>query len=392
MNFGFAPEEESLRKEVQEFLAREVTSSWRERPTAVFDIFYSEGEEGTREHRLLARKLGARGWLSLLWPEEYGGKNSLMLQLIVVEEVFGHRSPGYDIFGAGMIAPTLLKCATQEQKRRFLPDIAQGEVIWCEGLSEPGHGSDLASAETFAREDGDSFIINGQKIWTSAAHCADWMALVARTDREAVPKHRGISFFLVDMKSPGITVRPIANMAGQHEFNEVFFDDVRVPKENVLGEKNGGWKVVMTLLDFERSSIPIYAIANDYLAALVQYARDKGSKGTVLRNRLSGLAVECEIARLLHYRAAWIRDKGAVPNYESAVNKLFTCELNQRLAAAAMELLGLHGQLVEGSPRAPLHGQGPFNYLRCVGNTLEMGTSEIDRDIIAQRGLGLPRG
>jgi len=340
----------------------------------------------------MAQKLGAKGWLSLSWPKEYGGRNSFMLQQIVVDELFSHHCPGYDIFGAGMIAPTLLKRASEEQKRRFLPDIAQGKVIWCEGLSEPGHGSDLASIETFARDEGDSFVINGQKIWTSAAHCADWMAMVARTDREAVPKHRGISFFLVDMKTRGIAVNPIVNMAGQHEFNEVFFDDVRGPKENIVGEKNGGWRVVMTLLDIERSSIPIYAITRSYLLDLMKYAQERKPHDTQMKNHLSELAVECEVARLLHYRAIWMLDKGIVPSYESAMNKMFAWELNQRVAAAAMELLGPYSQLIGESAWTPLHGRAPLYYLRSIANTLEMGASEIDRDIIAQRGLGLPAG
>lgn len=392
MHFEFSPEEQSFRKEVRAFLEKEAPSRWRGRPTAVFDIFYSEGEEGVREHRVMAQKLGAKGWLSLSWPEEYGGRNSALLQLIAVEEIMDYPSPGYDIFGAGMCAPTLVRWANEEQKRRFLPDVAQGKTIWCEGFSEPGYGSDLASLETTAREDGDAFVINGQKIWTSAAHCADWMAMLARTEPGAAPKHRGLSFFIVNMKTPGITVNPIVNMAGQHEFNEVFLDDVHVPRENLVGERGGGWRVVVSLLDIERSSIPVYTIARHYLLDLVKYAREKGLGDALTKNHLAELLVECEVARLLHHRVIWMQDNGVAPNYESAINKMFAWELNQRVAASAMELLGPYSLLDESSPWAPLGGRVPLYYLRSIGNTLEMGTSEIDRNIIAQRGLGLPRG
>jgi len=340
----------------------------------------------------MARKLGAKGWLSLTWPEEYGGKNaSPIFHLILAEELERHRCPGLDIFGVGMIAPTLIQFANEEQKREHLPRIAKGETFWCECLSEPDSGSDLGSLKTQAAEDGDYYVVNGQKVWTSGAHGADWCILLARTDRE-LPKHRGLSLFLVSMKTPGLTTRPIVNMTGDHEFNEVFFDDVRVPKRNLVGGKNEGWKVIMGLLSFERSTaVPFYVVANRYLEDILQCARQMKSLSAMLKHRLSELAIECQIARLLTYRAAWMQEKRVPFDPEAAAAKLFATELNQRVAAIGMKLWGLYGCLIEGSKCAALDGQAAWYCLRSVGNTLEAGSSEVDRDVIASRGLGLPR-
>lgn len=390
MDFAFSSEQEAFRDQAREFIRREVPPQWRWRRYG-FD-FYSHYNEVGSFARAMARKLGAKGWLSLTWPEEYGGRSaSPILQLILTEELERHRCPGLDIFGVGMIAPTLIQFASEEQKREHLPRIAEGEVLWCECLSEPDAGSDLASLKTQATADGDYFVINGQKAWTSGAHGADWCILLARTDRE-LPKHKGLSFFLVDMKTPGITVRPIVNMAGDHEFNEVFFDDVRVPKRNLVGGENQGWNVIIGLLSFERSTaVPFYVLPRRYLEDILQYARQTKSLHSMLRHRLSELFIECEIGRLLTYRAAWMQEKGMSFDPEAAMAKLYATELNQRVAAIGMEVLGLYGGLTEGSKRAPLDGQTPWYCLRSVGNTLEAGSSEVDRDVIASRGLGLPR-
>lgn len=388
MEFGFTQEQKAFRSEVHEFINRELPPEMKWR-NYYFD-FYSHYEEAGNFTRTMSRKLGARGWLSLTWPKKYGGQDaSPFFQLILQEELEYNHCPGIDIFGTTMIAPTLIRCASEEQKREHLPGIAKGKVFWCECLSEPDAGSDLASVRTIAKEDGDHFVINGQKVWTSGAHQADWTVLLARTSQEP-PKHRALSFFLVDMKTPGITINPVINMAGDHEFNEVFFEDVRVPKKNMVGDKNRGWYVSMTLLNFERWSIPFYAIARRYLDDLIEYARQMGSLNPALRHRLSELLVECEVGQLLHYRAAWMQERGDVPDYEAVMVKLYTLELNQRVAAASMEVLGPYSVLTKGSKWAPLDGQAAWNYLRSVGNSLEMGSSEIDRNIIAIRGLGLP--
>ena len=392
MNFEFSQEEEAFRSEVREFVEKEYPPEWRRYGKSLLNFFFEALTDSDDErNRIMAQKLGAKGWLSLAWPKEYGGRNSPLLQLILAEELTYHECPGFDVFGVGMIAPTLIRFASEEQKRTHLPGIAQGKTLWCELLSEPEAGSDLASLQTRAVEKDDHFVVNGQKVWTSAAHHADWGILLARTDPN-VPKHRGLSLFTVNMKNPGITVNPVMDMSSTHTFNEVFLDDVQIPKESLVGDKNQGWYVIMGLLDFERSCSPIYAVARRYLEDLLDYARQTKLLDPAIRNRLAELIVECEVGRLMHYRATWMQEKGSIPNYESAMNKIYTLELNQRVTAAGMQVLGHYAGLMPDSKWAPWDGCAPLFYLRSIGNTLEMGTSEIDRIIIAQRGLGLPRG
>jgi alkylation response protein AidB-like acyl-CoA dehydrogenase len=289
------------------------------------------------------------------------------------------------------VAPALLLKGSEEQKKRHLPGIASGKTMWCETLSEPNHGSDLAAIEVFAKEEADCFVVNGQKIWTTNGHFADWNALIVRTDREASPNYRGLTFFLVDMKTSGITVNPVINMVGHHEFNEVFFEDVRIPKENVVGGLNKGFYMVMSLLDYERTTDTVYATAATYLHDLEEYARKNGLLNQVRENRFARFKAECEIARLLHYRCAWMQSQGLVPNQESAMSKMFSFELYQRMSDFGMEVAEPYSQLTEESPLAPMFGRIPSCYLRSFAYSLEQGTSEIDRDVIAQRGLGLPR-
>jgi alkylation response protein AidB-like acyl-CoA dehydrogenase len=283
------------------------------------------------------------------------------------------------------------------QKQEHLPGITSGRIVWCQGYSEPGSGSDLASLQMSAVQDGDEFVLNGQKIWTSQAHYADWMFLIARTDPEA-PKHRGISYFLVDMKSAGITVRPLINMADEAGFNEVFFENVRVPRSGLLGELNRGWYMATTTLDFERSSASTSAGIRRSLEELTRYARDTRHNGSALmdtshvRHQLADLWVDVNLARLLSYRVVSQQERGEVPNYEASIVKVFNSELNQRMARAGMKVLGLHGQLDRESPYAKLNGRFERTYLTSVGSTIAAGTSEIQRSIIATRGLGLPRG
>ncbi len=390
MDFAFTPEEEAFRREVAEFLEREVPQEYREKRLTFFDM--SAQHDWIKVHRAMAEKLGEKGWISIHWPKEYSGQDaSPFYRLILREELTRYHSPGYDSIGAGIVAPALLLKGSEEQKKKHLPGIASGKVIWCETLSEPGHGSDLASIEVFAKEEPDCFVVNGQKTWTTNGHFADWNALIARTDREAKPNYRGLTFFLLDMKTPGITVNPVINMAGHHDFNEVFFDDVRIPKENVVGGLNRGFYVVMSLLDYERTTDPVYAMAGTYLEDLAEYARKNNLLTPVLENRLAQLRADCEVARLHHYRVTWMQSRGMVPNTESAMSKMVSFELLQRVAEFGMELLGQYSQLTEESARVPMYGRIPSWYLRSFGHSLEQGTSEIDRDVIAQRGLGLPR-
>lgn len=390
MDFSFTPEQEAFRNEVREFIEQEFPPE-QSRKYRDFLSMFSGGAEQWNFNRDMRKKLGAKGWLSIAWPKEYGGRDSPTLQHILVEELAYHKCPGWDTVGIGMLAPMLFMSGTEEQKRRFLPPMARGEVAWCELLSERDAGSDLAALQTKAVEKGDYFVINGQKCWTSGAHQADWGFILVRTDPEAVPKHRGLSFLLLDMKTPGISITAIVNMAGEHEFNEVFLDDVRVPKENLVGEKNRGWYVVVGVLDFERSALPFHAIARRKLDDFIEHVRRTKLSDPILRNRIAELIVECEVARLIHYRVVWMQDKRIVPNYESSIDKLFMSELNQKVTATVCRDLGHYGALIEGSKWAPLDGYAPYLYLRAIGDVIAMGSSEIERVVIAQRGLGLPR-
>jgi alkylation response protein AidB-like acyl-CoA dehydrogenase len=390
MDFSFSPEEIAFRQEVSDFLDKEGPQEWQKKKVSFFDM--SGQENWIAIHRDMSQKLGARGWLSMHWPEEYGGQGlSPFYRLILREELAKHHCPGYHSLSVDFVGAAILLKGSDALKKRYLPGIASGQVMWCEGLSEPGHGSDLASIETFAREDGDSFIVNGQKIWTTYAHFADWMFVLARTDRQAQPNYRGLTFFLVDMKTPGITVNPIINMAGHHDFNEVFFDEVLIPKENIVDGVNRGWYVAMSLLDFERTSDLGYAIAGTLLDDIVASARERDILDAENKRRMAELVTECEVARLTHYHVTWMQAQGKVTNYEAAMCKLLGFESIQHVAEFGMKVFKQYGLLSDDSSLAPLYGRISSCYLRSFGHSMEAGTSEIDRDVIAQRGLGLPR-
>ena len=391
MDFRFSQEEEQFRQELLDFLDKELPPGWNNGGAV-------DAEEEWALNLRMRKKLAQRGWLTMHWPKEYGGQGaSPILSLIFNEEMSYHGAPGRDAFGARMLGPTLMLYGTEEQKRSFLPPVARGEVQWCQGYSEPQAGSDLASLSTRADDKGDYFLVNGSKVWTSLAHRADWMMVLVRTDVEA-PKHRGISFLLVDMKSSGVEVRPIMNMAGTHEFNEVFFDDVQVPKDNLVGEKDRGWYVAVTLLDFERSGIEYAASSRRLLDDLWAFMKD--SKGGAsqrgdqewVSELLAQRYVETEVARLIAYRVAWMQSQGIVPNREASMSKVFGSENFQRVADTGMKVLGQYGLLVQEDKWAPLYGRFQDAWRHSFSNTIAAGTSEIQRNIIASRGLGLPRG
>ncbi len=390
MDFRFSLEEENFRQEVAVFLEKEGPKEWQKKKVSFFDM--SGQENWIAIHREMSQKLGAKGWLSLHWPKEYGGQGlSPFYRLILREELAKYHCPGYHSLSVDFVAPAILLKGSDELKKRFLPGIASGEVMWCEGLSEPGHGSDLAAIESFAKQDGESYVVNGQKIWTTYAHFADWMFLLARTDRQAQPNYRGLTFFLVDMHTPGITVNPIINMAGHYDFNEVFFDDVRIPKENIVDSINRGWYVAMALLDFERTSDLGYAIAGTLLNDIVECARERDILDAQNQIRMAELVVECEVARLTHYHVTWMQAQGKGTTYEAAACKLLGFESIQHVAEFGLKVFKQFGLLSDKSSLAPLYGRISSCYLRSFGHSMEAGTSEIDRDVIAQRGLGLPR-
>lgn len=391
MEFEFSPDQETFRQRVRQF----VKENWTPPPPTA-----RPGDDVTNAaEREYEKRLARNGWLTMAWPKEYGGLGaSHMEQLIFREESAYAGAPGGGGQGISMVGPCLMVHGTEEQKREHLPKIASGEVHWGQGFSEPGSGSDLASLQTRAVRDGDDFIINGQKIWTSGAHHADWFHVLTRTNPDA-PKHRGISYFLVDAKSAGITVRPLINMLGDHEFNEVFFEDVRVPAANMMGEENRGWYVATTLLDFERSGVNWSAAGRRQIEELTAFAKDtRGPKGRVIddtgvRNGLANLRIEVEVSRLLSYQVVWMQSRGKIPNYEASMSKAFGSELGQRIANFGIKLIGLNAQRIDANdPGAPLRGAFGRAYMRTVPSTIAAGTSEVQRNIIATRGLGLPRG
>ena len=388
MDFRDKPEEAAFREEVKEFILAEA-------PVGQLDF-----REAWQRGQTWWKKLQDRGWIAPAWPKEYGGAGmTVMQQFVFNEEMAMLKAPRplHLIIGLGMAGPTLIVHGTEEQRKRFLPQMLSGDDIWCQGYSEPEAGSDLASLKTRAVRDGDDYVINGQKTWTTLAHQAKWMIMLARTDPDA-PKHKGITYFIVDMKSPGLTVRPLVNMAGGHEFNEVFLDNVRVPKDNVVGEENRGWYAAVTTLDFERSSIGSAIGMRQEMDSLIEYAREHTEDHTstlgispTLRYELSDRLVEAEVARMLSYRVASLQSRGLIPNYEASALKLFSTELHQRISQTSFKVLWLYGQLERGCELSPLKGRFCYNFLRGVAHTIEGGTSEIQRNIIAQRGLGLPR-
>ena len=389
MDFRDSTDEAAFRQEVQEFIAKELPPDLRQPDDAVLGVGVGEDP---RDMAWL-KKLATRGWVAPSWPKEYGGAGmTVMQQFIFNEELARARAPRPNYLAIGIIGPSIIVHGNDEQKKEHLSGILSGEVYWCQGFSEPGSGSDLASLQTKAVQDGDDYVINGQKIWTSAAHRADRMMLLARTDPD-VPKHKGISCFLIDMRLPGVSVAPLMNMAETHSFNEVFFDNVRVPKKDLLGELNRGWYVATTTLDFERSGIVSAISLQELLGEIAEATRPfrRHNGDAVARHVLAERAIETQIAILLSYRVASMQAKGLIPNQEASVNKLYGSELAQRIARTAIQLAGLHGQLGPGSPYAPMMGRIERMYRIQVGSTLAGGTSEIQRNIIAQRGLGLPR-
>ena len=391
MEFKFTAEDESFRNELRSFISTELPSTWEGGGR------YPE-EDDWDLTRSVRRKMAEKGWLTMHWPEEYGGQNaSAVKSAIFNEEIAYQRAPGRDIFGVRMLGPTLMIHGSDEQKRTHLPPVSRGEVQWCQGYSEPESGSDLASLSTRAVRDGDDLVINGAKIWTTLAHRADWIMLLTRTDPDA-PKHRGISFVLVDMKTPGVSVRPIVNMAGGHEFNQVIFDNVRVPRANVVGEEDRGWYVAVTLLDFERSGIDYSANARRLLDDVREYATETQRNGQPImeipwvRNLLADRYIDCEVARLIAYNVAYMQSQGLVPTKEASMSKVFGSETVRRATEAAMDVLGLYGTLGRGEKWAPLMGRVQEHWMLSFSGTIAAGTSEVQRNIIAGRGLGLPRG
>ena len=392
VDFLFTEEQEGFRKEVRSFLDKELPSDWVDYIGTAIDDTVVHREDGERVFKDMAHKFGEKGWLSLFWPKEYGGQScSYVDYLIFLEEIARRGSPGYNAVGVKMLAPTLFKYGTEEQKTRHLKLIASGDEFWCEGFTEPDAGSDIASLQTKAVKDNNDYIINGQKTWSTFATYSDWCCLLARTDQE-LKRHRGLSYFLVDLSTPGITVAPIYKMQGDPDFGEIFFEDVRVPKENLVGGENEGWKVVQTMLRHERIAIAPVAVVGSLIERLVKYMKDTPERRWQnARQRLAQLKVEVEVGRIICYRLAWLHDHGIDTVHDAAMSRLYGTELLKRAAGIALELLGLYGQLDKREGKAPLHGWFEHLYLSSIGATLAAGSSEILKNIMALSGLELPK-
>lgn len=393
MDFRFNQEEEAFRGQVHDFIDLECPRELREG-----EVVSAQQLERLFEWR---KKVADRGWLAPAWPKEYGGAElSVMEQFIYNLETARMGAPA-SIFVGGMgvniVGPTIIIYGSEEQKQKYITGILSGEDIWCQGFSEPGSGSDLASLSTRAVRDGDDYVVNGQKIWTSLAHKADYMLTLVRTDPDA-PKHKGISYLIIPVNSEGITIRPLQNMAGSHEFNEVFLEDVRVPAENLLGEENRGWYQAVTTLDIERSGIGHVVGLQRTVKDLVEFVHKNSASGLVqtranpaLRTELADRYIETEVAAAMAFRLVSMQARDIQPNHEASASKLYYSEIAQRIAGTGARLVGLYGQLGRNAEWAPMHGRLQYRYLRAVSDTIAGGTSEIQKGIIATRGLGLPR-
>jgi alkylation response protein AidB-like acyl-CoA dehydrogenase len=396
MDFSFSAEEERFRLELREWLKNNLPPGWG---TSAFKM--PKGAERIEFLRDWQRRLYQGGYLGLSWPKEYGGRGASMIELAIFnEEMAKAEAPGpLNVLGLSMAGPTIIVHGTEEQKKRYLPKILSGEEIWCQGFSEPGSGSDVASIRTKAVLQGDEFIVNGQKVWTSLAQIADWCMLLVRTDPDA-PKHRGMSYILVDMKSPGVTVRPLRQITGESEFNEVFFEDVRVPRANLVGELNNGWGVALTTLMNERGTASFgtqarFRIIYDNLVELAKKSTVNGQPATqtpLIRQQLAQHLIDVEILKYNCFRNFTRLLRGGTPGPEGSILKLWWSELNQRMQETAMTLQGPYGQLLRESPWVIESGRWQYNFLRSRANTIEAGTSEIQRNIIAERVLRMPKG
>jgi alkylation response protein AidB-like acyl-CoA dehydrogenase len=393
MDLNLTVEETQFRDELRAWLAANLPkdwNEWREKPIEVSFPYL----------RAWQRKLHDGGWAAVSWPKEYGGRSaSLMQQAIFWEEMARlDAPPTANTLGLGIIGPTIISHGTEAQKNRYIPKILSAEEIWCQGFSEPNAGSDLAGLQTEARLDGSDYIVNGQKAWTSYGWVGDWCELVVRTD-PAVAKHKGLTVLLVDMKSPGVDVRPLRQMTGESEFSEIFFRDVRVPAENVLGNVNDGWNVAISTLMHERGAFGarlhlLFKRSIDRLIELSHSIHRNGSPAAIdplIRQKLAQCYAEIEIMRLNQLRAFSRMAATGVPGPEGSILKIFWSELNQRVQQIAQELLGPYGQLLGADRHAIDHGIWSYGYLRSRGNTIEAGTSEVQRNIIGHFVLGLPR-
>ena len=398
MDFTLTPEQQSFRDEVRSWLKKNLPKDWTSRVQAASDVPREEAYNFLRQWQ---RKMYEAGFVGLTWPKESGGRGlTFMEEMILQEEMaLAKAPPVLNILAVGMAGPTINAYGTEEQKKRYPPKMLSCEEIWCQGYSEPNSGSDLAALQTRAVKDGEYYVINGQKVWTSLAHIADWMMLLARTDPDA-PKHKGITYFLLDMHAPGVTVKPLKQITGDAEFNEVYFDNVRIHESQILGGLNNGWAVGLTTLMYERLALGFglqvrLRIALDGLVDLARRSSKNGTPATkdpVTRQKLAQLWIDTEVFKYTGARAITRLLKGELPGPEASTGKMMWVEGHQRLQEMAMELEGPYSQLTRGSRWAVENGLWQYGFLRSRANSIEGGTTEIQKNIIGERVLGLPKG
>jgi alkylation response protein AidB-like acyl-CoA dehydrogenase len=396
VDFTLTSDQQAFRERVRTWLTANIPSEWKSLGST--EVPRPEAFEFLRRWQ---RKLFDGGFIGITWPKAYGGQGlTFVEEMILHEEMALQKAPPMlNVLGVGMAGPTIIAYGTEEQKKRYPAKILSCEEIWCQGYSEPNSGSDLASLETRAVKDGDHYVINGQKVWTSLAHMADWMMLLARTDA-AAPKHKGITYFLLDMHAPGVTVKPLRQITGDAEFNEVFFDNVRVHESQVLGDVNNGWAVGLTTLMYERLALGFglqvrLRIALESLIDMGRRVEKTGravTRDPMLRQKLAQLWIDTEALKYTGARAITRLLKGELPGPEASTGKMGWVDTHQRLQELAMEIEGPYSQLVKGSERSIDGGVWQYGFLRSRANSIEGGTTEIQKNIIGERVLGLPRG
>ena len=391
MDFRDTPEEAAFRSELRAWFEANLPDGWRDKGPA-------RGRTEEEISREWSKRLYEAGYAGLTWPKEFGGAGAPYThQAIFLEESARAETPDHiGVIGLGMAGPTIIAHGTDEQKTAHLGKILSGEEVWCQGFSEPGSGSDLASLRTRAEIDGDDYVVNGQKVWSSFAHIADYCILLVRTDAQAA-KHAGITYLLADMHAPGVEVRPLKQITGDPEFNEIFFSDVRIPRKNILSNENEGWKVAMTTLLHERGTLgfALTARLEVLMRKLIALAKETKSNGStaaqdpLLRDRIARQWVELQALKFTNYRALTSLVKTGIPGPEGSIAKLHWSESNQRLTKLALEIMGPASQLDD--EQGVWEGFWQYQQLRSRGNTIEAGTSEVLRNIISERVLGLPR-
>jgi alkylation response protein AidB-like acyl-CoA dehydrogenase len=390
MNTRFSEEDEAFRQEIAEWMADNLTGE--------FAVVKGRGGPGD-EHALFEerhaweKRMGAAGWIGIAFPKEVGGRDlSLNQQVIFYEEYARAKGPGrVGHIGEGLLGPTVIHFGNDEQKQRFIPGILSGETIWCQGYSEPDAGSDLANVKTRAELVDGEWVLNGQKVWTSGAAWSDWCFVVCRTDPSAQPKHRGISYILVPMQQEGVEVRPIEQMTGDSEFSEVFFNDARTAEENFVGDVNGGWKVSMGTLAFERgaSTLGQQMLFQNELDEIIRIAKENGkAEDPVMRQRIADAWIGLRLQRYNALRSLSAVE-GAAPGREAMITKIFWATWHRDLGKLAMDVLGARGEIAEGAPYELSGLQRMYLFTR--SDTIYAGSNEIQRNIISERALGLPR-